>query len=96
MGAIDELLDPGAGCSVHAVDHVFAGWGAEAHLERLERIVSGSGLPLPLLGEAIAGLESDPDTYLVSAEAHNRWRGDLPYDEYPMRRIASVQLFKRA
>jgi len=92
--AIDELLDPGLGCSIHAVDHVFAGWGADAHLERLERIVSDSSLPLPGLHEALAGLQSDPEAYLLSTEAHDRWRGDLPYEEYPMRRIGSVQLFK--
>jgi hypothetical protein len=74
---------------------VIAGWGAGSHLERLERIVASSGLSLAGLSQAIAELETDPDTYLVSAEAHNRWRGDLPYEEYPMRRIASVQLLKR-
>ena len=96
LEAIGELLDPEAGCSIHAVDHVFAGWGSDVHLERLERIVSGSGTPVSLLGEAIAALDADPDTYLVSAEAHNRWRGEIPYEEYPMRRIASVQLFERS
>jgi hypothetical protein len=40
--------------------------------------------------------ESDPETYFVSAEAHNRWRGDLPYDQYTMRRIGSVNLFRSA
>ncbi len=92
--AIDELLDPRLGCSIHAVDHVLAGWGAEAHLERLERLITGLGLPLAGLKEALIGLESDPEAYLVSVEAHDRWRGDLPYEEYPMRRIASVHLFK--
>jgi hypothetical protein len=29
----------------------------------------------------------------VSAEAHEQWRGALPYDRYPMRRIASINLF---
>jgi hypothetical protein len=95
MGAIDELLNPESGSSIHAIDHVFAGWGSDAHLERLERLVARTGLSLPLLHETIARLEADPDTYLVSAEAHNRWRGDLSYDEYPMRRIASVHLFSR-
>ena len=32
-------------------------------------------------------MELDPETYLVSAEAHNVWRGAVPYDSYPMRRI---------
>jgi hypothetical protein len=83
------------GCSIHAVDHVIAGWGAEAHLERLEEIVRRSGLPVERLGELIAELEADPEAYLVSAEAHERWRGVLPYDDYPMRRIASIGLLSR-
>jgi hypothetical protein len=45
------------------------------------------------LDEALKRLADDPETYFVSAEAHNRWRGDLPYDQYAMRRIVSVQLF---
>ena len=57
--------------------------------------VGALGLPATMLSEQLAGLEDDPETYLVSAEAHNRWRGDLPYEDYPMRRIASMQLFSR-
>ena len=34
-------------------------------------------------------------TYWVSAEAHERWRGRLPYQHYPMRRIASIGLLSR-
>jgi len=40
-------------------------------------------------------LEDDPDAYFVSAETHERWRGALPYDDYPMRRIASIGLLSR-
>jgi SAM-dependent methyltransferase len=89
------LLAHTNGCSIHAVDHVLAGWGAEEHREKLERIVSALGLSLPHLAETIGGMERDPETYFVSAEAHNRWRGNLPYDQYTMRRIGSVNLFAR-
>jgi hypothetical protein len=94
MAAAADLLSPG-GCSVHAIDHVVAGWGSDEHLERLEEIVRRSGGSVAYLHELIGRLEVDPETYLVSAEAHERWRGSLPYDEYPMRRIASVNLFSR-
>ena len=40
-------------------------------------------------------LEQDPEAYFVSAEAHERWRGRLPYQHYPMRRIASIGLLSR-
>jgi len=84
------------GCSIHAIDHVLAGWGADEHREKLERIVDVAGLSGEELAAAIERMERDAETYFVSAEAHNRWRGALPYDEYPMRRIGSVHLMARA
>jgi hypothetical protein len=92
--AANELIAPD-GCSIHAVDHVVAGWGAEAHLDRLEEIVRGSGLATEELREMLDRLTEDPDAYFVSAETHERWRGALPYDEYPMRRICSIGLLSR-
>jgi len=92
IAAARELIAPQDGLSIHAVDHVLAGWGADSHLEKLERIVAASGLPAEQLAAAIARLEVDPETYFVSAEAHNRWRGGLDYDSYAMRRIVSVNL----
>jgi hypothetical protein len=80
------------GCQIHAVDHVLAGWGADSHREGLERIVAAMGLDGAELAATIERMERDPETYLVSAEAHNQWRGSVPYDSYPMRRIGSVQL----
>jgi SAM-dependent methyltransferase len=84
------------GVCIHAVDHVVAGWGAPNHLERLEEIVRRSGIPVEQLHLLLRRLESDPETYFVSAEAHERWRGDLPYDKYPMRRIASINVLSAA
>ena len=75
---------------------MLAGWGAEEHRAKLERIVAALGLPADELASQIEAMETDPETYFVSAEAHNRWRGDLPYDQYTMRRIGSVNLFQRA
>jgi hypothetical protein len=95
IAASRELLRPTAGCSIHAIDHVLAGWGADSHREGLDRIVAGLGLDAAELEATIERMERDPETYLVSAESHNQWRGALAYDAYPMRRIASVQLFAR-
>jgi len=94
---IDASLDalaPG-GSSIHAIDHVLAGWGAEAHLERLDQIVRRSGLAAEELQRTLDELHDDPDAYFVSPESHERWRGAIPYDEYPMRRIASIGLLSR-
>jgi Methyltransferase domain len=96
-GVVDAALDslaPG-GCAIHAIDHVLAGWGAEAHLERLEEIVRRSGLAPDDLHRLLDRLRDGPDAYFVSAEAHERWRGDLAYDKYPMRRIVSVNVHSR-
>jgi hypothetical protein len=92
IGGGNGLLGDG-GCQIHAVDHVIAGWGADSHREVLDRIVSALGLDLGQLAATIEGMERDPETYLVSAEAHNQWRGAVPYDSYPMRRIGSINLF---
>jgi len=98
VGAVVEaghrLVEPNGGCSIHAVDHVLAGWGAAEHREKLEAIVAALGLSGDDLAAQIAAMEGDPETYFVSAEAHNRWRGDLPYEQYAMRRIGSVNLFR--
>lgn len=95
IAAAHGLLADSHGCSIHAVDHVLAGWGADSHRAGLERIAAASGLDLEELARVIERMERDPETYLVSAEAHNQWRGALPYDSYPMRRIGSVQLCRR-
>lgn len=91
-----DLVRKRGGCSIHAVDHVLAGWGAEEHREKLERMVPALGLSPRDLAAEVEAMERDPETYFVSAEAHNRWRGDLPYDQYAMRRIGSINLFQRA
>jgi hypothetical protein len=90
------LVQKRGGCSIHAVDHVLAGWGADEHREKLDAIVAALGLSGEDLVAQIEAMEGDPETYFVSAEAHNRWRGDLPYDQYTMRRIGSVNLFRAA
>jgi hypothetical protein len=87
-----KMIKGADGRSIHAVDHVLAGWGSDSHLEGLRKIVELSGLPLADLDQTIDQLRDDPETYFVSAESHNRWRGGLPYDSYAMRRIVSVHI----
>src|SRR5262249_46607485 len=96
--AIDELCagmvrltEPG-GYTVHAVDHVQLGPGDSDHRLRLTRIAEGLGVPPGELDDVLQRLEGDPEAYFLSAESHNRWRGPVPYDEFPMRRCVSIQL----
>jgi uncharacterized UPF0146 family protein len=92
MSGSRELLADRKGQSIHAVDHVLAGWGAEEHLAGLERIAAGLGIADADLKATLEKLDRDPETYYVSAESHNRWRGGVPYEQYPMRRIVTVNL----
>ena len=81
-----------AGSSIHAVDVVSLGMGAEYHKEMFLEFSDLLGYDK---GQAVAALETatgDPDTYYLSAEAHNRWRGAVSYDEFPMRRVQSMQI----
>jgi hypothetical protein len=93
-GVVDAAREAltATGCSIHAIDHVLSGWGSESHQERLEEIVTRSGLTERDLRRTLERLREDPGAYFVSAEAHERWRGALAYDKYPMRKIASIHL----
>jgi hypothetical protein len=80
------------GATIHAIDHVLKGKGDAEHLDRLQRIVTNLGISAAELGEVLARAAEDVETYFLSAEGHNLWRGSLPYDQFPMRRCISVQL----
>jgi SAM-dependent methyltransferase len=95
FSGLDRFLSEN-GVSVHAVDHVHKGRGDVAHLEKLRFIVASLGLSLPKLEQQLAALGDDTETYYLSAESHNRWRGSLPYDEFPMRICVSVHLISSA
>jgi glycosyltransferase involved in cell wall biosynthesis len=78
--------------TIHAVDHVLLGSGADEHLTRLKKMVECLGFTERDLLDVLEKLRDDPDAYFLSAEAHNRWRGRIPYSEFPMRRCVSIQL----
>jgi len=96
MAGAQALVAAEGGVQIHAVDHVLAGWGEEEHRQNLGRIATGMGISNEQLDAALAQLREDTETYFVSAETHNRWRGALPYEQYPMRRVVSVNLFSGA
>jgi SAM-dependent methyltransferase len=81
-----------AGCSVHAVDHVHRGRGAEKHLGGLRTMTESWGIAASELDATLAAASNDVDTYYLSAESHNRWRAGVPYDEFPMRVCISIQV----
>jgi glycosyltransferase involved in cell wall biosynthesis/2-polyprenyl-3-methyl-5-hydroxy-6-metoxy-1,4-benzoquinol methylase len=98
VGAVDDVsagigrLVKDGGCTIHAIDHVIRGAGEAEHLERLRRVACALGVGERELDRVLAELDDDPETYFLSAAGHNRWRGPVPYDEFPMRRCVSIQL----
>lgn len=90
MAGIRRYQKPAAK-TIHAVDHVHKGNGSEYHRTTLKVIAEGLTLKDSDVSSALANAHNDPDTYLLSAESHNMWRGDLSYDEFPMRRCLSMQ-----
>jgi SAM-dependent methyltransferase len=84
------------GVAIHAIDHVHRGRGDRDHLARLRGIVDGLGLSTSKLEEQLARLTDDTETYYLSAESHNRWRGRQPYNEFPMRVCVGIQTVSTA
>ncbi len=80
------------GFTIHAVDHVLLGPGDVDHRARLGLAVAALGIAEPELDEVLIHLATDPETYFLSAEGHNRWRGATPYERFPMRRCVSIEL----
>jgi SAM-dependent methyltransferase len=84
------------GHSIHAVDHVLRGNGDLEHLQRLRYLTNRVGIAGSELDNTLSSLSADTETYFLSAESHNRWRGSTPYDEFPMRVCVSVHLASTA
>jgi SAM-dependent methyltransferase len=87
---IGRIVRPG-GYSVHAIDHVLLGHGDEYHRSVLKRAGAEVGIAPERVDLLLEQATYDPETYFLSAEAHNMWRGGLPYDQFPMRRCISIQ-----
>lgn len=90
MAGLRRFLKPD-GITIHAVDHVHRGNGAAEHLANLRLMMVGLGHSPEDLERTLAATSADIDTYYLSAESHNRWRGGVPYDEFPMRVCVSIQ-----
>ena len=90
MAGLRRFLKPD-GATIHAVDHVLRGRDAAEHLANLRLMMSGLGHAPEDLDRTLAETSTDIDTYYLSAESHNRWRGGVPYDDFPMRVCVSIQ-----
>jgi hypothetical protein len=89
--AMKRFAKPGA-LSAHAVDYVSAGNGATFHHEMLHSFTNLLGIATEEVDNVLMAASADPETYYLSAEAHNRWRGPALYETFPMRRVLSSQV----
>jgi hypothetical protein len=89
---IRKFLTPGRGRTIHAVDHILKGTHEDFSRLHLETLAEGLGVARNAVAQTIDLARDDADTYFLSAEGHNRWRHATPYDQFPMRRVISVQL----
>lgn len=80
------------GSTIHAIDYVSLGAGADYHYDMYQKFVTLLGYSEDDAVESLRAALCDPDTYYLSAEAHNRWRGTVPYAQFPMRRVQSMQV----
>lgn len=96
--AIRKFLKPG-GFSIHCVDHVIEGAGTQAHEDRL-RVILHQQKQLAEPGclpndreydEMLIKLKDDLETFYLSALGHHLWRGGQSYDEFPFRKVVSIQ-----
>ncbi len=80
------------GITIHAIDHVLRGNGDVYHLEHLLQYADSLGIPRESVEHLMKHCENDVETYFLSAEGHNLWRGAMNYESFPMRRVISVNL----
>ena len=95
--AIKEALAPG-GKSIHCFDYVLQGLGQEHALENARQIFSqqsrvGSEAAADegLLPRLIEDLKADVETFFLSPQGHHHWRGGQAYDQFPFRKVVSLQ-----
>ena len=94
--AIAEFLAPG-GASVHCFDFVLQGVAQEYDLTTarhiLEQQAQLENRPSSdtALEELIERLTNDLETFYLSPQGHHHWRGGRPYDDFPFRKVVSLQ-----
>lgn len=97
FSAIDQHLRPG-GWSIHCLDCVTLGDGSDFHrnqavivAEHQRRLSDLEHPSATVVKDTIDQARDDLETYFLSASGHNLWRGSVPYNDFPFRRVISVQ-----
>jgi glycosyltransferase involved in cell wall biosynthesis len=96
--AIQRFLRSG-GYSIHCFDHVTEGQDSDFHAEqakailRHQKAIQGTGKAAfeEEYNCLMNKLGSDLETFYLAATGHNLWRGTRSYDEFPFRKVISLQ-----
>ncbi len=90
VAGMNKFLKTG-GRQIHAIDFVAAGAGAQFHRQKVEFFLHHFDISPEQIENLMQHAMNDTETYFLSAESHNRWRGKVPYESFPMRKVISVQ-----
>jgi hypothetical protein len=100
FAATEIALRPG-GYSIHALDHVLKGKGDAWHAGQMLAILkhqnrlAGGPLSDAAVATELAALfdraSADLETFYLSPQGHNNWRGATAYTEFPFRKCISLQ-----
>ena len=93
--AIEEFLRRG-GASIHCFDFILQGRGEIDDRPMAEKILAEqsrlSGAPAPEPLEMLLDrLKADVETFYLSPQGHHNWRGGRPYEQFPFRKVVSLQ-----
>jgi hypothetical protein len=103
--AVTIALKPG-GYSIHVIDLVLQGdrddWHAWQMLQilKFQNDIARAGVAEAALKRELDALleraRVDLETFYLSPQGHNLWRGATPYDKFPFRKCIAVQSIVRA
>ena len=97
--AVAEFLVPN-GASIHCFDFILQGHGDQHDWVNAQRILAEQQR---VTGEAngqsfdefIQTLRDDVETFFLPPQGHHHWRGGCPYNDFPFRKVVSLQMIGR-
>lgn len=97
--AIAEFLSSG-GASIHCFDFILQGNGDAHDLLNAQKILAEQNrlteAPNNLaFEELLPELRADVETFFLSPQGHNQWRGGQAYEAFPFRKVVSLQTVAR-
>lgn len=92
---IAKFLKPDTGLSLHCIDVVTRGNDEAYHLQQAAKLLQWHGEPAGAWDRLLARANDDLETYFLGPSGHQLWRGATPYDQFPYRKVLSLQTYAR-